>query len=73
MSYKKDLENAENVVDCQAAYEKECARRYKKYVKEEGEDMAFTRMIAVDFSIWFKAQTRLRELGIMDEDIVSKY
>ncbi|KLN95192.1 hypothetical protein [Enterococcus cecorum] len=73
MSYKKDLENAKNYLDCQTAYEKECAKRYKKYVKEEGEDSAFTHMVAIGFSLWFDAQMRLRELGIYGKDIVSKY
>ncbi|HAT4364625.1 MULTISPECIES: hypothetical protein [Bacillota] len=42
-------------------------------VKEEGEDSAFTHMVAIGFSLWFDAQMRLRELGIYGKDIVSKY
>ena len=73
MGYRKDLENARNYEDCQKAYDKECARRYKIFLKKEGEDRAFTHMVAIDFSIWFDAQTRLRELKIYDEDIISRY
>lgn len=74
MGYKKDLENARTVEDCQVAYENECTRRLEKYTKRyKDHSRAFTQLVAEDFSIWFKAQMRLRDLGIMDADIKSKY
>lgn len=72
MSYKKDLEEAKIFKDCQNAYEKECERKYKLYLKKYGEGDAFTWMIAKNYEIWIKAQMRLRDLGL-DGDIMSKY
>lgn len=80
MSYKKDLENATNFEECQAAYDKECSRRYKKFEKELGASDAFTKMTAIDYSIWSRAQERLVEIypelaNSFDPDdcIVSRY
>ncbi|HHJ9017041.1 TPA: hypothetical protein ACQNVN_001670 [Streptococcus pyogenes] len=62
MSYKKDLESAKTFDDCQNAYDKECERRFKRYEKQYGSEVAFTRMIACDFGIRSKANDRLLEL-----------
>lgn len=62
MSYKKDLENATNFEECQKAYDNECTRKYKRLVKTHGEDIAFSKMIAQNYSVWIKAQMRLLEI-----------
>lgn len=61
MGYKKDLEKALSVSDCQISYEKECSRRLKKYCKEDF-DNATARMICEDFGVWLKAEKRAVEI-----------
>lgn len=61
MSYKTDLENAKTFDDCQKAYDDECDKRLKRYQKKYPENY-FSKMVAIDYSVWIKAQERLLEL-----------
>ncbi|WP_429960994.1 hypothetical protein [Enterococcus sp. AZ012] len=76
MSYKRDLDKALTVEDCQVAYEKECKSRLERYSKSDPEN-AVSRLICEDFVLWGAAEKRAVQIKgyemHFDSFVESKY
>lgn len=63
MGYKKDLENASSIEECQKIYDDYVRNKYKMLCKQEDSDVAMNKMICKDFGYWQQAEHRASEIA----------
>ena len=62
MGYKKDLENANSVEECQKIYDDYVKHKYEQLSISLGSDKAMSEMICKDYRYWQKAEERATEI-----------